>query len=102
MADMTTSLLSNVSGLSNALQGGTVKQTKPETSFASVLSDMLEQYNQVDNQGDEATVQLLTGSTGDLSGTLISTEKAEIALNLTVAIRNKAVDAYKEIMNMQI
>jgi hypothetical protein len=34
--------------------------------------------------------------------TLIATEKAEISLNLTVAIRNKAIDAYKEIMNMQV
>lgn len=71
-------------------------------SFSDVLSHMMEQYNQVDNQGDLATLSLLSGGTDDLSGAMISTEKAEIALNLTVAIRNKAMDAYKEIMNMQV
>lgn len=71
-------------------------------SFSDVLSRMLEQYNQVDNQGDLATLSLLSGGTDDLSGAMIATEKAEIALNLTVAVRNKAMDAYKEIMNMQV
>jgi flagellar hook-basal body complex protein FliE len=49
-----------------------------------------------------STLELLTGNTDDLANTMISAQKSELAVNLTVAIRNKAIEAYKEIMNMQV
>jgi flagellar hook-basal body complex protein FliE len=70
--------------------------------FADVLGKALEKFDSVSDENAQDTFDLLTGNTDDLSGTLISAEKSEIALNLTVAIRNKAVEAYKEIMNMQV
>jgi flagellar hook-basal body complex protein FliE len=92
-----------VSGVAGILQNsGLSPVQESESSFADVLSGALDQYNQVDNGSDMATLDLLSGNTDNLSDTLIATEKAEIALNLTVAVRNKAMDAYKEIMNMQI
>ena len=105
MEEIGTSLLRGVNAASSIVsvsQNQLAEKQTPETSFASVLSDALDQYGQIDNEGDYTTLHLLTGSTDDLSSALISTEKAEIALNLTVAVRNKAVEAYKEIMNMQI
>lgn len=105
MADIGTALLNRLSDL-NALSDslGRTSPARQETDldFARVLSEALEQYRQVDNGGDYATLDLLSGSTRDLSSALIATEKAEIALSLTVAVRNKAVEAYKEIMNMQV
>lgn len=92
--------LSSLSSLSGAVSSHAAKQAG--TDFSGILSDMLEQYDQVDRESEYASLNLLSGNTDDLSGALIATEKSEIALNLTVAIRNKAVDAYKEIMNMQV
>lgn len=71
-------------------------------SFASVLEDALDQVRQADQNSSAASVNLLTGNTDSLSDTMISTEEAEIAVKFTAAVRNKAMDAYKEIMNMQI
>jgi len=94
--------LSDASGISGILQSRAGAKQAAKTDFADVLSEALEQYRQMDNGGDCATLELLSGKTQDLSSALIATEKAEIALSLTVAVRNKAVDAYKEIMNMQV
>lgn len=104
MSDISTSLLSGFNNVSNALQSNrsNLTETEPETSFASVLSDSLGQYSQLNQENDLSSLELLSGNSDDLSTVMITAEKAEIALNLTVAIRNKAVDAYKEIMNMQI
>lgn len=48
------------------------------------------------------SLNLLSGNLDDLSSVMIASEKAEIALSLTVAIRNKAIEAYKDIMSMQV
>ncbi len=73
-----------------------------EASFADTLKDAIKNYEQMNRSSDISALELLTGNTADPSSLMIASEKAEIALNLTVAIRNKAVDAYKEIMNMQV
>lgn len=102
MNEIGMSLIDGLNGISGALQNRSEAKQTSESDFASVLTQALEQYRQTDQEGDYATLDLLSGATDDLSGTLITTEKAEVALNLTIAVRNKAVDAYKEIMNMQI
>ncbi|MPM25660.1 Flagellar hook-basal body complex protein FliE [bioreactor metagenome] len=94
--------LNNLSGVSSTYSGGKAVGQESGSDFSNVLSDALEQYRELDNEGDYATLDLLSGNTNDLSSALISTEKSELALNFTVAVRNKAVEAYKEIMNMQV
>lgn len=93
---------SGLAGVSGADSAGKTARQESGSSFANVLSDALEEYRQMDNEGDFASLDLLSGNTDDLSSALISTEKSEIALNFTVAVRDKAVEAYKEIMNMQV
>ena len=66
-----------------------------------MLTDTLKQYQKEEAGSTIDTWTLLSGNTNDLT-TMISAEKAELALNLTIAIRNKAITAYNEIMNMQI
>ncbi|MGE4354552.1 MAG: flagellar hook-basal body complex protein FliE [Oscillospiraceae bacterium] len=103
MSDINTSLIGGTGGLSSAIDRSSAKpDTGTETSFADVMSNSFSLFNKTGTESDKATLDLLTGNTDNLSSALITTEKAEIALNLTVAIRNKAVDAYKEIMNMQV
>lgn len=103
MSGISTSLIGGYSGVQAALPSTpSAAASKPEESFADIMSDTLSLLGDTGTESDAATLDLLTGNTDDLSSALISTEKSEIALNLTVAIRNKAIDAYKEIMNMQI
>ncbi|MGI5935653.1 MAG: flagellar hook-basal body complex protein FliE [Oscillospiraceae bacterium] len=103
MADISVSTIINgLSSVSGAAQGGRTFQTEQGSDFASVLNNALDKYRELNTENDIATLDLLTGNTDNLSDMLIATKKAEIALNLTVQIRNKAMEAYKEVMNMQV
>ena len=71
-------------------------------SFADILSDSLKNAEIADDVDKLSTLQLLSGQSDDLSGMLIDMQKAELSLNLALQIRNKVIDAYTEIMRMQV
>ena len=73
-----------------------------KTSFADVFSDAYDTAIATDSADKSSTLDLLTGNVDDLSTVLIDSEKAEVALGLTIQLRNKVMDAYNEIMNMQV
>jgi flagellar hook-basal body complex protein FliE len=52
--------------------------------------------------GAKAAQALATGTATDISAATVAVEKAAIALQLTAAFRNKAVEAYQDVMRMQI
>jgi len=71
-------------------------------TFARFLQDALQQVNTLQKEADQAAVALASGNLDDLHNLLIKTEKAQLSLQLTVQVVNKAVEAYKEISRMQI
>src|SRR5262249_5608647 len=71
-------------------------------SFQSLLADQIGSVVDMQNQADAASQAVASGQSSDLAGAVVAVEKASIALELTGAIRNKAVDAYQEIMRMQV
>lgn len=73
-----------------------------ETSFGEMLSSMVDQTNQLQQQADQAIKQLHTGDEQSLHDAMISMEKADISLRYMVQVRNKAIDAYQEVMRMQV
>lgn len=73
-----------------------------DSSFANVLKDTIDRSESQNTQSNVDLLNLLSGNTDDLSGLMVDSQKAEIAVSLTAAIRNKAMDAYKEIMTMQV
>ncbi len=70
--------------------------------FSSLLKDALNKVNTLQLQSDEYKQLLATGDVDNLHDVTIAAEKASIALQLTLAIRNKVVEAYQEIMRMQV
>lgn len=76
---------------------------EPETkSFGQYFNEAVQSVNDLQMKGQQANLDLAAGKAEDLSQVIIATEKASIALQLTTQIRNKAVDAYQEIMRMQV
>ena len=71
-------------------------------SFSDVLTESLENAGHSDFQDKASSLQLLMGESDDLSGLLIDIQKAELALNLALQIRNKVIDAYNEVMRMSV
>jgi len=73
-----------------------------EGSFASVLTDALSTASQADMADKASTLGLLMGQSDDLAALIIDAQKAELSLNLALQIRNKFIDAYNDIMRMQV
>ena len=76
-----------------------------DDSFASVFSaamQSVEETNALHNQAESEEVRFALGEAENTHDLLVAETKANIALQFTVAVRDKALEAYKEIMNMQI
>ena len=71
-------------------------------NFGDILSNSLRTAMEADAADKASALQLLAGQSDDLAGMLIDAQKAELSLNLALQIRNKVIDAYSEIMRMQV
>ena len=79
---------------------GSVKEAGP--SFADALKQAVASVNEVHLESDRKAQELATGKTDDVAGVMLAAEKADIALRTMVQVRNKIIDAYQEIMRMQV
>lgn len=71
-------------------------------TFADSLKAAIGNVNQLQKTSDKAAQDLATGRTDNVADVMIATEKADIALRVMVQVRNKIIDAYQEIMKMQV
>ncbi len=71
-------------------------------SFADTLKEAVGNVNQLHLDSDKKMQELSTGKTDDIAGVMLAAEKADIALRVMVQVRNKIIDAYQEIMKMQV
>lgn len=78
------------------------KQHEDGVEFSEFLKNALYEVNQIQNESEKYTKLLALGQVDNIHDVTIASEKAKIALQMTLAIRNKVVDAYKEIMRMQV
>ena len=72
-----------------------------DNGFASVLVSSLEELQAKQSTSDGLAVQAATGTLTDVHDYVIAANQAKLATELTVAVRNKAVEAFTEIMRMQ-
>ena len=78
------------------------KSQETGKSFADTLTEAIPQVNELQKTSDVKIQELATGRTDDVAGVMIASEKADIALRTMVQVRNKIIDAYQEIMRMQV
>ena len=72
------------------------------SNFSFVLKDAINNLDKVQQEAGQAAVDLVAGNTEDFHTPIIAMEKANMSMNLAVNIRNKVLEAYKEVMRMQI
>ena len=78
---------------------------KQDDSFSSVLSsamDALDETNDLQNDAESETIRFALGESENTHDLLIAQTKALTALQYTTAVRDKMIDAYKEIMQISI
>lgn len=78
------------------------KTTAPsQTGFGQWLVQSISEVNRMEQASNTAAQDLISGQSKDIHGTMIAMQKAGIALDLTMEIRNKVIAAYDEIKRMQ-
>lgn len=71
-------------------------------SFADVLADSLEQVNSLQQDADASIETLATGGPTTLHDTMLAVQKADLSFRLMMQVRNKIVEAYQEVLRMQV
>jgi flagellar hook-basal body complex protein FliE len=75
---------------------------KDVKSFGEFLTDSISKVNGLQQDANVAMQKLASGESKNLHETLLAVEKAEIAFKTMNQVRMKVIDAYKEIMRMQV
>lgn len=75
---------------------------KSQQSFGEIFTKQIEQTNQLQYQADVEFENFIVGESQNIHNVMIAMEEASIALELTTQVRNKVVEAYQELKNMQI
>jgi flagellar hook-basal body complex protein FliE len=68
----------------------------------NMFTDALQQASQAQGQSDDLMAQAATGKLTDLTSAMTAITEAQLQTQLTVAVRNKAVESFNEIMRMQL
>lgn len=70
--------------------------------FEKILSGTISSLETLNHNAADSVQKFLTGENEELHTTILATQKAELAFELGLQVRNKVVDAYQEIMRMQL
>jgi flagellar hook-basal body complex protein FliE len=71
-------------------------------SFGAVLQDSLKEVSALQQEADAAIQSLATGGPASLHDTILAVQKAELSFKLMMQVRNKIVEAYQEVLRMQV
>ncbi|HJF31076.1 MAG TPA: flagellar hook-basal body complex protein FliE [Sporosarcina psychrophila] len=73
-----------------------------QQTFGSFLKDAIQEVNNKQYESDVMTEKLVRGGDIELHDVMIASQKASIALNATMEVRNKVIEAYQEIIRMPV
>lgn len=74
----------------------------PLSRFSDALRNAVNDVNSLQHGADKAVLSVQTGNTGSLHEAMIALEKADISFRTMLQVRNKLMEAYQEIMRMQV
>lgn len=93
------SLASELTGSSSPLGSNTVTG---QSSFSDVFKSAIQDVDSLQDSADLQVGNLLSGNpNADVSHVMVSVEKADVAFQLMMQVRNKVVSAYQDIEKMQ-
>jgi flagellar hook-basal body complex protein FliE len=99
----------SIQGLQTGLIGPSIRpdQAGPTTtpdgkSFKDVLMDNLSEVNRLQQEAADGIERVATGQTDNLAEVLTAVKKADVAFSMLMEMRNKLVDAYREVQQMRV
>lgn len=99
---MNISSISNVISPLTSLNNTQDKNTNNDKSFQSMLNDAVSEVNKQQVEGYKAMEGIASGKVTNLQEAVQQIEEAELSMKLGLEVKNKAINAYKEVMRMQI
>jgi len=93
------SAITSIAGLTPMTGPG---QSSQPGAFQNVLQDAIQNIESANNNASNSVQKFLTGENEELHSTILAVQQASIAFDLGLQVRNKVVDAYQEIMRMQM
>lgn len=95
--------INNIAAISNQLSDVKLAKSQgTEVSFSDILKDTLESVKEQEAVDQENNKVLASGELDNLHNIMIDAVKTDIMLQFTMQIRNKVIDAYQEIMRIQL
>ncbi len=85
------------SGLSSAAGGA-----NGDLAFGDLLKQALQEVNQASAQAEDEARNLMTGESADMHTAMLAVQKADLSFQMMMAVRSKLIDAYREVMRMQM
>ena len=79
-----------------------LNKSKDKGNFAEILKQAIDRVNTLQKRAEKLTDDFAEGRISNIHEVIIEAEKASLALRLTVEVRNRIVEAYRDIMRMQI
>lgn len=95
-------MITNIQQIHNAVQVQKGAKSTGSNEIVGNFKQIFDEVNQEQLKADEMIAELAAGKNKDIPGTMIQMEKAETSLKMLMAVRTKALNAYEEIMRMQI
>ncbi len=95
-------MIDKISGIPGGSGFQKQQANKSQIDFSSVFKDALEKVNQLQKNAEKLASDFALGKISNIHEVIIEAEKATIALRLTNEVRNKIIEAYREIMRMQL
>src|ERR1700750_1130217 len=100
------SVISPLSSIPSTLSTGSIPSVGSSSSqegagFGSALKGAIQHVNQLQTDANQNIEQFLQGN-GELHNVALATQRAEMAFDLGIQVRNKIVSAYQEVMKMQL
>ncbi|OGS35101.1 MAG: flagellar hook-basal body complex protein FliE [Elusimicrobia bacterium RIFOXYB2_FULL_49_7] len=104
MADLNNSILGidKLSRLSEPGKQKTVINDPSAPSFTDTLQGFIKDVNSMQNHADRSIEKMVAGEITDVHQVMVAVEEANTAFSLMTELRNKMLDAYQEIMRMQV
>lgn len=93
-----------ISAISSISPIGSTQTVKAPSaaSFTAALGDALGELQRLENHANDLSGQLAAGQPVDLHEVVLAMEETTLAYQLALQVRNKVVEAYQEIMRMQV
>ncbi|MFH1081224.1 MAG: flagellar hook-basal body complex protein FliE [Pseudomonadota bacterium] len=89
-------------GINPATTGRSSQPFGASIPFADALNGAVAETNKLQREADSAAMNVLAGDTGSLHQAMIALEKADISFRTLLQVRNRVLEAYQEIMRMQV